>query len=235
MRALRTGCPWDAEQTHESLVPYLIEETAEAVEAIEDRDDEAMREELGDLLFEVVFHAQLGAERGAFTFDDLAQGVADKLIARHPYVFGDGAVPDDPMASWERRKRAEKGRASAVDGVPDQLSALARANKVVTRARYHEVPVGLPVEPITFAEAGDQLLALAARANACGLDPDQALRAAVRRLEDLIRATENPPVPQEDRQPNLAAQALGQGSGQGRREPGADAPRPADDSLDPKG
>ncbi|MDR1806945.1 MAG: nucleoside triphosphate pyrophosphohydrolase [Propionibacteriaceae bacterium] len=191
MARLRTGCPWDAEQTHQSLVQYLIEETAEAVEAIEAQDDALMREELGDLLFEVVFHAHLGAERGAFDLADLATGVADKLIARHPYVFADAAVPDDPMESWERKKKREKRRASAVDGIPNQLSALARANKAVTRARYHAVPVTLDDRPITFDEAGDAIVALVARANAAGLDPDQATRAAVRRLEAAVRSAES--------------------------------------------
>jgi len=186
MRRLRTGCPWDAEQTHLSLVQYLIEETAEAVEAIEAGDDQGMCEELGDLLFEIVFHAQLAAERGAFSFDDLAQGVADKLIARHPYVFADAEVPQDLMASWEQRKP----RTSAVDGLPEPLSTLARAHKVITRARHRGVSVNLPEEPITAAETGTQLLALVARASAAGVDPDQALRLAVRQLEQSIRAAE---------------------------------------------
>jgi XTP/dITP diphosphohydrolase len=190
MRRLRAGCPWDAEQTHQSLVQYLIEETAEAVEAIEAGDDHAMREEFGDLLFEVVFHAQLGSERGAFDLGDLATEVADKLIARHPYVFADGAVPDDPMASWEQRKKREKKRDSAVDGIPDQLSALARAHKVITRARSHEVPVTLAADPVSADEVGDGLLALVARAHAAGIDPDQALRHAVRKLEGQVRAAE---------------------------------------------
>jgi XTP/dITP diphosphohydrolase len=190
MRRLRAGCPWDAEQTHQSLVQYLVEETAEAVEAIEAGDDAAMREEFGDLLFEVVFHAQLGSERGAFDLDDLAQAVADKLIARHPYVFAGDAVPDDPMASWEQKKKREKKRESAVDGIPDQLSALARANKVVTRARYHGVAVTLPADPVTPEAVGDGILALVARANAAGIDPDQATRAAVRRLEQAVRDAE---------------------------------------------
>jgi XTP/dITP diphosphohydrolase len=190
MRALRDGCPWDREQTHLSLAPYLIEETAEAVEAIEAGDDRALREELGDLLFEVVFHAQLGAERGAFDLDDLAREVADKLIARHPYVFADAPTPDDLMASWERNKRREKGRASTVDGIPEPLSALARANKVVTRARQHGVPLELPQDPITAVALGQAVVELVARANASGIDADQAVRQAVRRLEADVRAVE---------------------------------------------
>jgi XTP/dITP diphosphohydrolase len=190
MRALRVACPWDAEQTHLSLVQYLVEETAEAVEAIEAGDDLLMREEFGDLLFEVVFQSQLAAERGAFTFDDLAAEVADKLMARHPYIFAEDDVPDDPMASWEQRKRREKKRLSAVDGIPDTLSSLARANKVITRARYHNVPVGLADEPITPQAVGAAIVELVARANAAGIDADQAVRAAVRELEADVRAAE---------------------------------------------
>jgi XTP/dITP diphosphohydrolase len=190
MRTLRTGCPWDAEQTHASLVAYLIEETAETVEAIEAGDDAALREELGDLLFEVVFHAQLGSERGAFTLDDLARQVGDKLIARHPYVFADGPVPDDLMGSWEQRKRIEKARASAVDGVPEPLSALARAGKVVSRIRHHGVPVALPDQLIDAATLGQAVVALVARAQASGVDADQAVRRAVRQLEAEVRSAE---------------------------------------------
>ncbi|MDR1077564.1 MAG: nucleoside triphosphate pyrophosphohydrolase [Propionibacteriaceae bacterium] len=190
VRALRVGCPWDREQTHLSLAPYLIEETAEVVEAIEAGDDNSLREELGDLLFEIVFQAQLGAERGAFELGDLAKEVADKLIARHPYVFADAPTPADPMTSWERNKRREKGRASAVDGIPEPLSALARANKVVTRARRHGVPLALPQTPITAAELGQAVVELVARANASDLDADQAVRRAVRQLEADVRAAE---------------------------------------------
>lgn len=141
MRALRAGCPWDARQTHRSLVHYLVEETLEVVEAIEDGSDEALREELGDLLLQVVFHAEIAAEEGRFDIDAVASGIADKLVARHPYVFSDSAVPEDLMGSWEQRKRAEKGRSSALDGIPNRMSALARANKVVARARYHGLDV----------------------------------------------------------------------------------------------
>jgi XTP/dITP diphosphohydrolase len=193
MTALRAGCPWDAEQDHRSLVPYLIEETAEAVEAIEAGDDAAMREELGDLLLQVVFHAELGRERAAFTLADLADAVADKLIARHPYVFADADVPADPMVSWERRKKIEKARASAVDGIPEPLSTLARAGKAVARIRHHGVPIDLPAPPAGRPAAdavGEALLGLVAVAQAAGVDADQALRAAVRRLEERVRAAE---------------------------------------------
>ena len=135
MHALRHGCPWDAEQTHRSLVRYLVEESAEVVEAIESGADDHLCEELGDLLLQVFFHAEIAAEEGRFTIEDVARGIADKLVARHPYVFADSPVPDDVLASWEQRKRAEKGRSSALDGIPVTLPALARAGRVVARAR----------------------------------------------------------------------------------------------------
>ena len=190
MHTLRAQCPWDHEQTHESLMTYLIEETAEVVEAVENGSDEQMTEELGDLLLQVFFHAEIASERGAFTLVDVAQQISDKLIARHPYVYADQAVPDDVWGSWEKRKKAEKHRASAVDGIPDPLSSLARANKAVTRIRSHEVGVPLDSTPITAEETGQQILAIVARAQAAHIDPDQALRQAVRCLESQARQAE---------------------------------------------
>ncbi|MDO5535845.1 MAG: MazG family protein [Propionibacteriaceae bacterium] len=195
MAALRAGCPWDAEQTHRSLVTYLIEETAEVVEAIESTEgpevtsDEHLVEELGDLLLQVVFHAEIARTEGRFDIEDVAAGIADKLIARHPYVFGDGAIPDDLMGTWEARKRAEKGRTSALDGIPP-LNALARATKVIARTRSHDVPVALADEPITASEVGESIVALVARAQASGVDADQAVRDAVRSLEASVREAE---------------------------------------------
>ncbi len=185
MARLRRDCPWDAEQTHRSLATYLIEETAEVVEAIETADDTHLREELGDLLLQVAFHAQIAAEEGRFDIDDVAAGIADKLIARHPYVFAAGDVPDDLDASWEVRKRAEKGRTSALDGIPP-LNALARSMKVVRRTRALGVPLPLPDAPVTPAEVGEGILALVARAQASGIDADQAVRDAVRALEGRV-------------------------------------------------
>ena len=101
MHALREGCPWDARQTHRSLVHYLVEETLEVVEAVEEGDDAQLVEELGDLLLQVVFHAEIAAQEGRFTIEDVARGISDKLIARHPYVFADADVPADLMGSWE--------------------------------------------------------------------------------------------------------------------------------------
>lgn len=190
MHAIRRGCPWDAQQTHASLVTYLVEETAEVVEAIETGSGDAhLAEELGDLLLQVFFHAEIAAEAGRFTLDEVASGIADKLVARHPYVFTDAAVPDDLNASWERRKRDEKGRSSALDGLPP-LATLARAGKVVSRARHHGVRIELPDAPVTAGQVGDGVLALVARAQASGVDADQAVRVAVRALEDAVRAAE---------------------------------------------
>jgi len=189
MEALRVGCPWDAAQTHRSLVTYLVEEAAEVVEAIEAGTDTDLVEELGDLLLQVVFHAEIARTEGRFTIDDVARGIAGKLVARHPYVFGEGSVPEDLMGSWEQRKRAEKGRTSALDGIPP-LNALARTMKVVSRARSHAVGVDLPAEPVTASEVGDSIVALVARAQASGVDADQAVRDAVRSLEDAIRSAE---------------------------------------------
>lgn len=188
---LRRECPWDAEQTHRSLVQHLIEETGETVEAIETGDPDHLCEELGDLLFQVVFHAEIAAEQpGGFTLSDVAAGVADKLIARHPYVFAGAERPADLLSSWEQRKAVEKGRTSAMDGIPEPLSALARAHKIINRSRSHGVPLELPAEPITEAAAGAEILAIVARAQASGVDPDQALRTAVRALEAQIRTLE---------------------------------------------
>lgn len=188
MRALRAGCPWDAEQTHRSLAKYLIEESAETVEAIEAGTDADLLEELGDVLLQVFFHAEIASEEGRFTLDDVATGIADKLVHRHPYVFTDAAIPTDLDATWEQRKRTEKGRSSALDGIPP-LDAVARATKVVGRARAHGVPVDLPAEPVG-ADVGQQILALIARAQASGVDADQALRDAVRALEGSVRDAE---------------------------------------------
>ena len=180
MHALREGCPWDREQTHGSLLHYLVEETAEVVDAVEIGSDDDLREELGDLLLQIAFHSEIASERAAFDIDDVARGISDKLIARHPHVFAGEKAPDDLNAVWEQRKKAEKKRDSSLDGIPVSLPVLARANKVIIRARSHDVPLDLPTEPIDAATVGTELLALASRAQASGIDPEQALRAALR-------------------------------------------------------
>jgi XTP/dITP diphosphohydrolase len=191
MTRLRSDCPWDAQQTHRSLVQYLVEETAETVEAIETGDGDLLREELGDLLLQVLFHAEIAAERpDGFDLEDVARGIGDKLIARHPYVFAADEVPSDLNYSWEQRKAAEKGRTSVLDGIPEQLSALARANKIISRVRSRRVGVDLPDQLVTAKQVGADILALAARAEAAGIDPDQAVRDAVRGLERQVVAAE---------------------------------------------
>jgi XTP/dITP diphosphohydrolase len=202
MQILRQRCPWDAEQTHRSLIQYLIEETCEVVEAIEGpagtpddgpvADHDHLREELGDLLLQVYFHSTIAAETDpGFSVGAVARGVADKLIARHPYIFATEDVPEDLHASWEERKAREKGRRSVLEGIPEQLSALARANKIISRSRSRSVPVDLPADPIDADDLGEQLITLVARAQASGLDAEQAARDAVRRLENSVTEAES--------------------------------------------
>lgn len=191
MDRLRRECPWDAEQTHLSLVTYLVEETCEVIEALESGDDTDLVEELGDLLLQVVFHATIATERDAFTIDDVARGISDKLVRRHPYVFAGGEVPRDLTSSWEQRKADEKGRQSVLEGIPGRLSALARAAKVLNRARSRGVELDAAEEPITEPELADELLTLASRANASGLDAEQVMRGATRQLEERVRRAES--------------------------------------------
>jgi XTP/dITP diphosphohydrolase len=192
------GCPWDAAQTPTSLVPYLVEEAFEAAEAIEVGDRAAMREELGDVLLQVVFHARVAQEHpdDPFDVDAVADGVVAKLVHRHPHVFSDQAGgPDAPdvspqsvEATWEVLKAAEKARDSVLDGVPVALPALARADKVLSRL----VRAGLE-PPATEPDAGDlgeALLQLVRRARDAGVDPEAVLRERVRRLERAARAVE---------------------------------------------
>ncbi|MDN5564891.1 MAG: MazG family protein [Luteococcus japonicus] len=190
MRQLRVGCPWDAEQTHRSLATYLVEETGEVLDAIETGDDTDLVEELGDLLLQVVFHAEIARQEGRFGIAEVAGGITEKLVRRHPYVFTDADIPQDLMTSWEARKRAEKGRTSSLQGIPEHLSALARATKVTSRVRSHGVEVPMADEPITADELGRQVLALVQRAQASGVDADQATRDAVRAFEEAVRAAE---------------------------------------------
>ncbi len=194
------GCPWDAEQTHASLVTYLLEEAYETVEALEVGDDVALREELGDLLLQVVFHARLGAEEDPpWDIDDVAGGIVDKLIARHPHVFGDATADSAAHVEvrWDEMKRKEKGRTSAVDGVPLSQPALALTAKLIGRTERAGVqvtgPVGAGVDDGAFTSEdalGDTLFAVVAEARRRGLDAERALRAASRRYVDAVRATE---------------------------------------------
>lgn len=193
MHRLRTGCPWDASQTHESLVGYLVEEALETVEAIEAGTDDDLVEELGDLLLQVFFHSEIAAETGRFTVDDVAGRIADKLVSRHPYVFSEADVPEDLISSWERAKAAEKSRSSVLEGIPDRMSALTRAAKVLSRAASHGLEPDALVPPaadVAADQIGTALLALVARARELGVDPEQAARKSLRELEGRVRDVE---------------------------------------------
>jgi XTP/dITP diphosphohydrolase len=200
------GCPWDAAQTHESLTRYLVEETYEVLEAIETGDRTLLREELGDLLLQVLFHARLAGElppAEAFGIDEVAGDLVDKLVRRHPHVFADAEAGDSDSLNetWERQKMAEKGRTSAVDGVPVAQPALALTAKLVARATR----AGLVVEPAVTGSAavgpadeaesliGARLLAVVEDAVAAGVDPEGALRRTARAYRQAVRAAEAQP------------------------------------------
>jgi len=184
------GCPWDAQQTHESLVKYLVEESFELVEAIEEGDREALLEELGDVLLQVFFHARIAEEDPAepFGIDEVAGGIVEKLTYRHPHVFGDEHAPtaEHVEANWEQLKAIEKQRESVVDGVPMAQPALALAAKLHSRAGKAGLAVPLPEAD----DLGSRLLALAIDAQERGLDPEAELRAAARRYREAIRQAE---------------------------------------------
>ena len=195
------GCPWDREQTHRSLRPHLLEETYEALEAVDAGDDDALADELGDLLFQIVIHAEIAREAGAFDLADVERRIVAKLIRRHPHVFADRPIEDDLLAQWERLKRdehpADEAR-SVVDGIPAALPALFAAERLQERAaRVHLVPprVQLPLDIDDEAFLGDVLFDLVAEARQRSFDAETALRAAnarfaarVARVEALARA-----------------------------------------------
>jgi XTP/dITP diphosphohydrolase len=187
------GCAWDREQTHASLVQYLTEETYELIEAIENGSREELIEELGDVLYQVLFHADIEAEAGSFTLEDVARHMRLKMEARHPHIFGDAVAEtaDDVVAQWERIKSVEKAhRSSVLDGIPQAMPALAVADKIVGRAQKVGVnPEPAPIPPTEDA-LGDQLLGTVVAARAAGLDAERALRGALRRLQDDVRTAE---------------------------------------------
>ncbi|MEV5726588.1 nucleoside triphosphate pyrophosphohydrolase [Streptomyces pharetrae] len=190
MDRLRAECPWTSRKTHEGLAKYAIEEAYELVEAIEDGDRDELREELGDVLLQVVFHARIAEEdpEAPFSVDDVAGGIVAKLIHRHPHVFGDATAttPEEVKEHWMRTKAEEKQRTSVTEGVPLHQPGLALAAKLASRARTAGLDVPLPAS----AGIGYELLALAARAEAEGTDPEAALRAAARAYRDAIVAHE---------------------------------------------
>jgi NTP pyrophosphatase (non-canonical NTP hydrolase) len=205
MDTLRVSCPWDREQTHASLLKYLLEEAYEAAEAIEMSDFVSMREELGDVLFQAVFHARVAAERpvseGGFTIDDVADVLVAKLKRRHPHVFGSVSVSsaDEVNRNWEEIKKAEKasralaagsGPASVLDGVPFGQPALSLAAQLQRRAERAGVQLPSDVgdaegtDGATASDVGEELMRVVARARSAGVDPELALREAARRFAD---------------------------------------------------
>ena len=193
------GCPWDAEQTHESLLAYLLEETHELVDAVESNDRDSLKEELGDVLLQVVFHARIASEDETqpFDIDAVADGIISKLVMRHPHVFG-GAVAtsaEEVAKNWEQLKASEKGRTSALDGVPMGQPALLLAAKLIHRANSHGIEVSIPEqisfeEPITQESVGELLLRVVALAAKNGIDAEAALRGAARKYAVQVKASE---------------------------------------------
>jgi len=210
MRRLRGpgGCPWDAEQSHDSLKRYLIEECYEVIEAIDRNDDSLLREELGDLLLQPLFHAAIAEERGAFTIDDVLETLSDKLVRRHPHVFGDQEIrtSDEQVANWEKIKKQEKGeeRKSALSGVPPQMPALMKAQKITEKAarvgfdwehadqvyakvleelRELEETMATRDQERMEAELGDLLFAIVNLGRFLSVNPEEALRKTIRRFE----------------------------------------------------
>jgi XTP/dITP diphosphohydrolase len=185
------GCPWDAEQDHSSLLKYLLEESYEFIESVENNDRAAMQEELGDLLLQVYFHSRMAEEdaKQPFNIEDVAKSVADKLIRRHPHVFA-GEVVDssaDVLENWEKQKAAEKGRTSAIDGVPLAQPALPLATKVLYRLKKlnYDLSVSEPIKlkaDVDQDQFGQILLGLITQAVDKGLDPEAALRQATKEL-----------------------------------------------------
>ncbi len=205
MHRLRSpgGCPWDAEQTHQSLARHLLEEAHEALEAIDAGDVDRLRDELGDVLLQVVFHAEVAMQAGEFDIDDVAAGITAKLVRRHPHVFGDVEVGSaaEVLVNWERIKSGEKGEHPLDDEIPATLPALARASKVQRRAagfgfdwRSADGAMGKVREELREVEEapperaedelGDLLFAVAALARRLDVDPETALRKATRRFSD---------------------------------------------------
>lgn len=193
-----TGCPWDREQDHMTLRYHAVEEVYELMDAIEAGDDQEMLEELGDLLLQIVFHCQLAKERKAFDFDKVARHITDKLIRRHPHVFGNLKVKDvdQVWANWEKIKKAEKhgtrhARPSAFDGIPKHLPALLRAEKLVKKARKAALSAHQQTRrKRTKTELAEELFALVESAQRRGWSAEELLRAEVQRTERTLRRKE---------------------------------------------
>ncbi len=191
------GCPWDREQDHRSLRFHAVEEVYELIDAIEACDDHEMLEELGDLLLQVVFHSQLAAERGAFDFEQVARSITDKLLRRHPHVFGKVKVKNvaEVWANWEQIKRAEKAgthreRVSALDGIPKHLPALLRSEKLVKKARKQGLMAKKSTVKLTKQAVGRLLFEVTAYAQSKGWSAEGLLRDQYRRSEKELRRQE---------------------------------------------
>jgi tetrapyrrole methylase family protein/MazG family protein len=204
------GCPWDREQTHQSLKPHLVEECYELIDAIDSGDDRELKEELGDLLLQVVLHSQMASEENRFGLEDVATVIADKLVSRHPHVFGESRLPDSEavLRQWEVIKRAEKReRRSVLDGIPKALPALARAQKVQTKAArvgfdwdkaedvlakvWEELrEIESAPESRLQEELGDLLFAVVNFARKKGLDAEQILNQATAKFAERFQAME---------------------------------------------
>lgn len=218
MRRLRGpgGCPWDAEQTHESLMRYLLEETYEVIEAVEAKSPEHLKEELGDLLLQPVFHAAIAEEAGTFTISDVIASLCDKLIRRHPHVFGDLHIADSSaqIENWELIKKAEKGleRPSALSGVPPHLPALLKAQKITEKAarvgfdwehvdqvmakvmeELHEFEEAMSAGDNDHMEAelGDLLFAIVNLGRFLSINPEEALRKTINRFQSRFQHVED--------------------------------------------
>ena len=206
MSTLRSseGCPWDREQDHVTLRHHAVEEVYELMDAIEAGDDQEMVEELGDLLLQVVFHAQMARERGAFDFDQIARRIVDKLIHRHPHVFGDSEAKtaDAVWAQWEQIKKAEKHgtrheRPSALDGIPRHLPALLRVEKLVKKARKAKLlpEINSTAQKTARSAIARELFDLTAAAQAKGWSAEELLRAESKRREKTWRQAEKKQMP----------------------------------------
>ena len=193
------GCPWDAEQTHESLVKYLLEESYEFIDTVDAQDREGMREELGDVLLQVYFHSRIAEDHPTdpFSIEDVARAIADKLIRRHPHVFEGLEVSgtDEIIDNWEEIKAKEKGRTSALDGVALAQPALPLVEKLLYRAEKYKVPVALKKyesdQPATNQSVGEALASIIAWARDNEIDPENALRLYGRQIAEQIKAAES--------------------------------------------
>ena len=198
MNKLRSpgGCPWDAEQTHESLIKYLLEESYEFIDAVETNDRAGLQEELGDLLLQVYFHARIAEDdpQNPFTIEDVARGIADKLINRHPHIFSDLQVSgvDEVISNWEEIKAAEKGRTSAIEGVALSQPSLPLISKLLHRAEKYGVQLDLPIAEVNDGDmAVEQIVAIAAWASANEIDLELLLRQRARTLMTQIQSFES--------------------------------------------